>query len=264
MTTSLYSIFTTFVALAVLMPSNAQAFGRSPTTTTDPVDAEINTYKPLDGDSADVAAMKCALLAKKDAKMLVISFEGLASFDSAGARAMYKYHYKLARGQNVQRPAKGGGGYLLHSLVAKMVEEYKGKIEFLNFAHDSIGGGDGSKPEVCARAWLAEGKPLFLTGHSYGGHAVQNLVDALDRKNLTVDYVFSADPRLRLYAGSFGNPGNVRHWENFYQTNTPFLNGYSIPSANRNINLSGTGVGHVGVPSHPQVWDSLLRAVRLD
>lgn len=234
------------IALSIAGTERAEAFGKRPSSTTE-------IAKPTGSESPEEAALLCEKIFRENkSHTLVIAFEGLASFDSAGTRAAYFYHWQLSQGVNATPPRAGRRGYLLHGLVVPMIKE--ADFEFLVFPHDSIAQGRASPAQSCATIWLQQpGRSLVITGHSYGGHAAQNLAANLNLARLTVDAVITVDPRLRLYSGSFGKTQNVRLWENFYQTNTPFLNGYEVPGADSNVDLSHTDVGHTGMTKRAEV-----------
>lgn len=252
------------VLLSQPLCETVHAFGKK---VIDPVDVEMKLTKPTGDESPTTGAAMCELLSEKAKALgvtqLVIGFEGLASFDASGTRAAYNYHYKLAHGQTASAPRKGGDGYLLHGLLVPAVTQARGRFEFLVFPHGSIDDGKASVAEGCATAWMREpGRSLVISGHSYGGHAAQDLAANLERAGVPVAAVVTVDPRLRIYAGAFWKTNNVRLWENYYQTNTPFLNGYVVPGADLNVDLSRTGVGHTGMPFRAEVSAALQRALR--
>ncbi|NJL25293.1 MAG: hypothetical protein HC902_09010 [Calothrix sp. SM1_5_4] len=127
------------------------------------------------------------------------------------------------------------------------------------FPHGSQGEASGSVPEVCVRAWLSAAPKTKLTimGHSYGGHAANQLASVLEEPKSAIDSVFSLDPRTRMYTGQLGRTKNAALWLNFYQTNTPFLNGYVVPGADLNVNLSPTGIGHTSLPAAVEVFNAV-------
>lgn len=227
----------------------AEAFGKRPS------DAEI--AKPTGNESSAAAAELCEKIFRQNkATTLVIAFEGLASFDASGTRAAYLYHWKISQGESAEAPKPGRSGYLLHGLLVPMIKQKN--FEFLVFPHGSIAEGNASPAQSCAAIWLQQpGRSLVITGHSYGGHAAQNLADNLNQADITVDAVITIDPRLRVYAGSFGRTRNVRLWKNFYQTNTLLLNGYEIPGADINQDLSSTGVSHTAMTKRVEVFAAL-------
>jgi hypothetical protein len=186
---------------------------------------------------------------------LIVAYEGLASYDSSGARAAYSHFDQDRNFKNSKNLARGGGGYVLHGLLKPLLEEARGTLEFLSLPHDSQGDGAGSVAEVCIRAWLATHRQTKLTimGHSYGGHAANQLASALNRLGVTIDSVYTLDPRTRFYAGSFQRTPNAVVWQNFYQKGTPFLNGYVVPGADLNQLL--TGVGHTSVPFVAEIFN---------
>lgn len=241
------------VALSLTGIERAEAFGKKP--------ADIEIAKPTGDESPAEAAKLCeGIFRQNKAHTLVIAFEGLASFDSSGTKAAYVYHWKLSQGQAATAPRAGRSGYLLHGLIVPMIAQ--ASFEFLVFPHGSISEGRASPAQSCAEIWLQQpGRSLVITGHSYGGHAAQNLADNLDQARITVDAVITVDPRLRVYAGDFGKTRNVRLWENFYQTNTPFLNGYVVPGADSNQDLSRSGVSHTGMTKRPEVAGALRRVL---
>jgi hypothetical protein len=210
--------------------------------------------KPAQSSTAADTEALCRLLGRraKDFSIgrLVIAFEGLASFDTTGVRAAYDLFERDRNFSASTQIARGSAGYVLHGVLKPLLAQARGRIEFLSLPHDAQGAGHGSVAETCVVEWLkvAPATKITIIGHSYGGHAANQLASALDDLNVPVDSVFTLDPRLRFYAGSFQRTRNAALWENYYQTNTPLLNGYVVPDADLNMNLSATGVGHTGLP----------------
>jgi hypothetical protein len=241
-------------------PSPAQP---SPTPKPEPVEDDYTQYKPTGGESIDEIAEKCELLSKvaayKGVKTLVIGFEGLISFDSSGTQAAYKFLWDLSHSRKAPAPTYGGGGYLLHGLVVPLIKHYDKKIEVLMFPEYSQSSSAGSAAERCATIWVksASGRKLVITGHSYGGHAANQLAVQLDQARVPIDFVFTVDARTKNYIGSLGRTQNAARWDNFYQTNTLFLNGYSVPDADSNTNLSSDGVSHTSIPGSPKIFQAV-------
>jgi hypothetical protein len=218
-----------------------------------------NLAKPTEASSAAETKTLCARLGRraKDFSIgrLVIAFEGLASYDTTGARAAYALFESDPLFQGSVQIARGSAGYVLHGVLKPLLAQAQGHVEFLSLPHDAQGADHGSVAETCVLEWLKKAPDTKITimGHSYGGHAANQLAAALDELHVPLDSVFTLDPRLRFYAGAFQRTRNAVLWENFYQTNTPFLNGYVVPGADLNRNLSATGVGHTGLPFSAEV-----------
>lgn len=246
----------TLVAAALfLLSGNAHAFGKRPIG--DALDAEAQSLYP--GRNCEQLT---AFARQRDARVLVIGFEGLASFDSTGSHSSYRQHLQAVKGENVEAPRRGGGGYLLHGLLNRVMKERASSVEVVMFPQTATGSSAGSVPELCAETWMKEaGNRLVVLGHSFGGHAANQLTENLARKNIPVAAVISVDPRLKAYIGSFERSPNVALWENYYQKNTPFLNGYLVNGAQVNANLSSTGVKHVTIPFSPVVKAALDRVL---
>lgn len=198
-------------------------------------------------------------------RRLIVAFEGLASFDSAATSRLYAAFEKNPTLEGNDNPAGAQSmGFVVHQLLQPFLKKAEGRVEFVVFPHDSVNDSAGGTPESCIHAFLtaAPGTKLTLIGHSYGGHAVNQLARHLEKDDIEIDSVFTVDPRLKFYAGSFGRTDNAVRWDNFYELNTPFLTGYSVPGADTNKNLSSTGVGHTGMPARPEVhaavFDRLL------
>lgn len=260
------------IVVAVLFPAFANAMGSRLPQPAPPAEPPIESpEKPTAGDSGSSARAKCQALSdrarQRGVDTLIIVFEGLASYDSRGTQSAYAYREKLLSGERAASPERGGAGYMLHGLMVPLIAEKAASFDFLVFPHDSVGARGGSVAQICATVWKTDPdsrsrhRRLVVAGHSYGGHAANQLTDSLDAAGVDVDFVLTVDPRLRLYVGRFQRSGNVRRWENYYQLNTPFLNGYRVGGADVNENLSSRGGTHVGLPWMPPVQASLRRAL---
>lgn len=224
--------------------------------------------KPSSTSSSVETTSLCSQLGKRakdfSIRRLVVAFEGLSSYDSTGVAAAYSLFEQDPLFRGASQISRGSAGYVLHGLLKPLLEQGNGKIEFLSFPHDSQDEAHGSVPEICILAWLkaAPSTKITIIGHSYGGHAANQLASVLDADGVSLDSVFSLDPRTRYYVGTLQRTTNANLWLNFYQTNTPFLNGYQVPGADANIDLSYTGVSHTELPSasevHARVFDHLL------
>jgi predicted small lipoprotein YifL len=228
---------------------------------------DYTQYKPSGGVSAQQARTMCKMLsdvaASKQTRTLVIAFEGLASFDGTGTRNAYDYMWNISHNRPAAYPRGGGAGYLLNQLIVPLVAKYGAQIEFLMFPETSQSGSSGSNAQICAEEWMkVGGRKLAVSGHSYGGHAANQLVSALDRDGrVPVDYVFTVDARTRMYVGTLARPSNVAYWENFYQKNTIFLTGYQVGGADLNLNLSSTGLGHTSIPRSPVIFEHVTKVL---
>lgn len=229
----------------------------------DPVAQEVAAAKPTAADTADQAREKCERLSERSKRLglktLIIGFEGLGSFNAALTQAAYQSHWQRTEGAAVTAPSGGGsGGYLLRGMLLPLLEAHGSQIEFLDFPHDSQQAAGTSNAEVCATVWMRQpGRRLLVTGHSYGGHAANQLAEALERAKVTIETVVTVDARTRMYVGDLHKTSNVGTWANFYQRNTPFLPGYVVDGADLNMNLSTTGVQHGGIPAAPAVREFL-------
>jgi hypothetical protein len=225
---------------------------------------DYHVYKPTGDESADTALGMCRLFSKvakaKNVRTLIIGFEGLFSFDSSGTDAAYNYLWSIVHKVSATEPGPGSAGYVLHGLMVPLIQHYGGAIEFLMFPQTAQGDESGSIPEICAIEWMkVPGRELVIIGHSYGGHAANQLAAALEEARVPIEFVFTLDPRLKNYVGTLGRTKNAAYWKNFFQTNTLFLNGYVVPGADQNIDLSSTGVGHTGVPFAPEVYQGVTK-----
>jgi hypothetical protein len=227
------------------------------------IDAPVADYKPASSDDATTAQTKCKLLSQVAAShgvaKLIIAFEGLLSFDDAGTTAFYEYIWDLNHGVSASEPTGGSAGYVLHELITPVIEQHRADTEFLMFPETSQSDSSGSAPEACAIEWAkVAGRKLFVIGHSYGGHAANQLAEVLDSDKITIAGVVTIDPRTKYGIGTLGRTRNAVVWDNFFQTNTPFLNGATVPGADENVDLSNTGVQHTGMPGMPQVKSAVL------
>lgn len=247
-----------------LLPQISYGMGMKPV---DPVDVEVAQYKPKAGDTS--AAEKCRQLSERAAllgiRTLVIGFEGLASYDSSGTTEAYKAQWNRQQNKTPSWPSASSGGYVLHGLLIPFMKQSRA-FETLVFPHDSVNESSGGAAEACAVAWMRDSRyknrRLVVTGHSYGGHAANQLASLLKSRDVRIDWMISIDPRTRGYVGSLGRTTNADRWENYYQTNTPFLNGYTVPGADLNRNLSSTGVGHTQMPRAAAVQEAFAQALR--
>ena len=235
----------------------------APTPKPEPVHDDYTEYKPAGGESAEAIAQKCELLSKvaasKGVRTLLIGFEGLISFDASGTQAVYRYLWDLSHERKAPAPTWGSGGYLLHGLIVPLIKHYDRSIEILMFPEYSQSDSAGSAAERCATTWVksASDRKLVILGHSYGGHAANQLATALDRGRVPIDFVYTVDARVKGYVGSLGRTKNAARWENFYQTNTLFLNGYVVPDADTNENLSSAGVSHTSIPASRTIFSAV-------
>ncbi|NJL25294.1 MAG: hypothetical protein HC902_09015 [Calothrix sp. SM1_5_4] len=89
--------------------------------------------KPSDMSDADETRALCTKLGQR-AKLfrierLIVGFEGLASFDESGTAAAYALFEKDPSFSGSANLPNGGGGYVLHGLLAPLLAKAKGKIE---------------------------------------------------------------------------------------------------------------------------------------
>ena len=237
-----------FLSLFLFTSEPAHAFGKRPLD--DSLDAEV---RELYSGTAASCEKLAAFARERGATTLLIGFEGLASFDSTGTHVSYRQHLQALRGESPEPMRRGSGGYLLHGLLNRVMKERARHAEVLVLPYTA-------GAEACAEAWMRhQGNRLVLLGHSYGGHTASQLASALARAAVPVSAVLTVDPRLKGYVGSFVRPATVALWENYYQKNTPFLNGYLVSGADLNRNLSSTGVKHVTIPYSPVVGEALER-----
>lgn len=237
-----------FLSLFLFLGTEAHGFGKRPIA--DALDSQVQSLYP--GQSCEQLT---AFARERGARTLIIGFEGLASFDSTGTHSSYRQHLQAVSGQGVEALRRGSGGYLLHGLLNRVMRENARHVEVLVLPYTA-------SAETCAETWMREpGNRLVLTGHSFGGHTAAQLAAQLERRNVPVAAVLTVDPRLKGYVGSLQRTANVARWENYYQKNTPFLNGYLVPGADVNSNLSSTGVKHVTVPYSPAVRAALERTL---
>ena len=203
--------------------------------------------------------VSCRQLARRaeqfQIQRLIVVFEGLGSFDSAGTQALYRLfdqdrHLREPSGWNSK-----AAGYVLRGLLYPLLLKSEGRTEFLVFPHHSVTDENGGSVEACLIAWLQSSPQtkIMIIGHSYGGHAANQLARRLEARHIEVDSVVTLDPRTKFYSGSLGRTQNVRNWLNFYQLNTAFLKGYAVPGADLNQNLSSTGASHFNLPELPTI-----------
>lgn len=184
-------------------------------------------------------------------RTLVIAFEGLASFSGSATNAAYQYQSALEKGQNVNAPTGGMGGFVARGLMVPTVQKFKGSFEFVVFPYTAT-----AAAETCALEWMrVSGRRLVIAGHSFGGHAAVALSDSLGQRNVRPDTVITIDPRW--YVGGVYRSRNARRWENYYQFGGG-LPGKSISDAEVNQRLRG---GHTGMPFQPEVRAALARAL---
>jgi hypothetical protein len=200
----------------------------------------------------------------------VIAFEGLLSHDARGTREAYTYHHELINGHRGTPPSRYGAGYVLHGLMVPLIRRHKGGMEFLVFNEPSISGsGAANVPETCARIWMANprnhpdlvGRKLIILGHSYGGHAANQLANNLNNKTprVRVDTVVTMDARTKYGFGTLERPSNVERWENYMHSGGISLRGYRVTGADVNASVEGTS--HTTIQASQAVFDAANRAI---
>ena len=245
-------------------PSPTPPPGPTPSPFPVPLTTPVTDYKPEGTAAATAAQTACNLLsqisAERGIKKLIIAFEGLLSYDDSGTQEVYQYLWNVQNGQPATQPGSGSAGYVLHELLVPYFEAHPSDAEFLVFSWDTQSNNSGSTAEICADAWMSvAGRSLIIVGHSYGGDAANQLASVLQTDGNVPIQVLTIDPRLAV--GSFQRTSNASVWDNFLQTNTPFLNGSTVPGADENVDLSSSGVGHTGMPGMPQVMAALLQLI---
>ena len=222
--------------------------------------------KPTTSDSNQKVIEKCQSLGERDRQFKInnflIAFEGLSSFNSQRTEELYQAFEKDPEMKGLKVPdKKGSGGFMVNYLLWPALIASSGSTDFTVWPEPSIKDDQiGAQPDLCARAWLV-GNPngkLIITGHSYGGHAANQLADVLDQQNIPIDSVVTVDARTKRYKGDLFKTSNAGYWVNFYQTNTAFLNGYVVDGADENINLSRTGTSHGKIPGRIEVKSALI------
>lgn len=228
-----------------------------------PVPIEFSRYKPSDNEMPIIAQAMCQTLSNvakaRAPKDLVIAFEAGASHSPSATQAAYNYHWKMFLNQVVQPPMQVAGAHLLQGLIVPLLKKHGVKMEFLVFADTTQTDQPNSPAEQCATAWYraTETTPalkkrrITITGHGYGGEAAYKLALRLLENSIPVDLVVTLDPRT--HGTDLSKPGNVRAWWNFYQSNTPSVNGRLVTGADGNIDLTQTGIGHTDLPGAPDV-----------
>lgn len=248
MTLKLIPFLFLFLSVFLFGSEAAHGFGKRPLD--DSLDAEV---QELYAGTAASCERLAAFARERGATTLLIGFEGLASFDSTGTHVSYRQHLQALRDEAPEAMRRGSGGYLLHGQLNRVMKARARDAEVLVLPYTA-------NAEACATAWMrVHGNRLVLAGHSYGGHTASQLANQLARAGVPVEAVLTVDPRLKGYIGSLERPAAVALWENYYQKNTPFLNGYLVQGADLNRNLSSTGVRHVTVPYSPVVGEALER-----
>lgn len=227
--------------------------------------------KPFAATAPSDATDRCRALGRRASARkigrLIVAFEGLASYDGAGTARLYAAYERNPTLPGDDDPAgPRAAGYFLHRLMVPLLKAAAGRLEFLVFPHDSVNDSNGGLPQLCLESFLkfAPRTKITIAGHSYGGHAANQLARRLDAAGIALDSVFTLDPRTKFYVGSLGRTGNAEVWHNFYQRNTPFLNGFIVPGADTNLNLSSTGVGHTGLPGRDEVFAAVAARLLTD
>lgn len=205
--------------------------------------------------------------ASSGTRVLIIGFEGLAGFNSAGSNQASIYQCQLSHGLPARKPG-GIGGQVLKSLAVPVIEKYKNQVKVLIFAHDSCKG-SGSLPEAIAAQWMADanksentkGRRVIILGHSFGGDAAVILGRSLAARGVSVDSVFTMDPRKRpIGTGGFQSAGSAR-WVNFYQKLDAALMGWEIAGAENNYLWASPILGHIMLPKNPKILSALMAQI---
>lgn len=200
-------------------------------------------------------------------RVLIIGFEGLAGFNSAGSNQASVYQCQLSHGMPARKPG-GIGGQVLGALAIPVIEKYKNQVKVLMFAHDACTG-SGTLPEEIAAQWMADankseatnGRRVIILGHSFGGDAAVILGRSLAARGVKVDSVFTMDPRKRpIGTGGFKAAGSAR-WVNFYQKFDFLLMGWEIAGAENNFLLASPLMGHLVLPHHPKILPALMAQI---
>lgn len=218
---------------------------------------------PTGGETPDQAEEICknlsAKAAARKANTLIISYEGLWMHSGALAQQTYEFHRNVVRGVPGDAP-RGGGAGILQGLVIPAVKKHASRLEILSVSESSTNGSGRSAAEICAVQWKKGGKDrkLVILGHSYGGHAANQLAAYLNEEGVKVDLVITVDPRTKRYIGRLARTKNVVRWENYYQPAPTPLPGYAVADADVNDNLLGQA-GHGSIPYAPVISKSLMK-----
>lgn len=200
-------------------------------------------------------------------KALIIGYEGLFSSSPINANLLSSYREKLATGQKASRPLYlFGGSFLTRGPLTRVVEQYKNRVQVLMFGRIGQTGPE-SVPGKCAAMWMqdkgpgTEGRKVIIVGHSFGGAAARDLANSLQKKNVKVDAVITADPRDPVCMGECfpgSKPANVSYWGNFYQNSFLSLRGHKVSGAS-NTHLSG--VRHGTIQNAPAFYQAIANRI---
>lgn len=224
-------------------------------------DQALARIKPGLTDDVIVAQDKChRLSAESPNRVLVIAFEGLASFSEASTVQAYRYQWELAHHLPATAPGFALNGFVVRETLTPAISARKGSFEFLAFPYTAELREAASVPERCALEWMRKkGRHLVIVGHSFGGDSAVQLLEQLRSRNVTVDVALTIDPvpQAPRPESVIHVTRNVRRWENFFQR-VMLPMGVSLPEAAVNRRLS---VVHTAVPAQPEVVQSLLAAL---
>jgi hypothetical protein len=232
--------------------------------------ADPDGYKPsgLFNDQA-TAKLMCGEMsrraAKRGVKVLVVGFEGFASFDSLGTSAAYRYQMSRASERAAARPIPipiplvpfVGGGYVLHGVMMPLIEEFGSSFEFLLYRHlEQMDAGD-HVPSVCAKEWMrVPGRRVISLGHSAGGGSATLLAANLSRAGVPVELLVTIDG----FPAAMPRPRLVRRWENYMQPLPVIMVGSHAPEAEVNKTLWPSN--HISIAWNAAVRGSIGRQLR--
>ena len=230
---------------AVLVSVSAQASGSK---------APLDQPTPFQKDCRQTAL-------EEGPRPVVFAFDGLNAYDAKDYRGLKS---------GARSPAEDGThseGHVLWGMIAHGILEVPGDKEWYYFGENMVDGDNLTDPYRCAYEWataryavqqsdgtvVTRRNQIVFLGFSYGGHAASQLSNQFNEAGLDVDLIITADPRVKMWVGSLEKKPSTHFWANFYQTNTPFLNGYQVPGASLETNLSNLGYGHNQMPRTPEV-----------
>jgi hypothetical protein len=247
-----------FVAAASSLPALADDYAAK-------ADQAIAETKPTGMDSAATASLKCQKLSDearaRGARVLVIGFEGLASFSATATQQLYRYEWELNHRVTATAPARPAfGGFVVTGTLLPVAAKLAGAVEMLAYPYTAQSDAAGSVPETCALEWMkVPNRHLVVIGHSFGGDAADQLMKQLEARSVPVDFVITEDPvpKTPRPVSVLQVTRNARRWENYYQrAGLPM--GASLGGAAVNEQVRA---GHIGVPYVPNIVQSALAHV---
>src|SRR5438874_198366 len=91
-------------------------------------DRAIAATKPELGESPEMAEAKCLRLSDearaRGARVLVIAFEGLASFSAASTQQAYRYLWELNHGLEATPPGVAINGFVVRGTLRPLIAKY--------------------------------------------------------------------------------------------------------------------------------------------